>query len=350
MGMSALLAALVLLPIQPMSSRAMLVQLPTEAFDPGQTQVFEIGPIDPGFGWTELVPSWNVIGSEKAEITLEAKVIREALETKWYSFGNWSLAPSESRGSVKHQKDEHGNVLTDTLRVVEPGGKVMLRLTTRALAGESPTLKRLILSFADTRASATELEPLKAVWGKVVEPPQKAQGNYPNGKVLCSPTCLSMSLGYWAQELRDPSVDADVPELEKLTWDPIYDGAGNWSYNVAAAGAKPGMVAYAHRLSDITDLERWIGAGVPVVTSVSWYLLHGQEIKDDENGHLVVLVGFDRDGDPVFNDPGDRKQMRKTYKRGDFKRAWDYSKRTVYLIYPESHSIPNPLGCEWLPN
>ena len=348
--MSALLAALITLQVQPVASRAMLVEVPAEVFKPGQANVLELGPVDPNLPWTEVVPSWNVTGSKAAEFTLEAKVVRDSGETKWYSFGTWSLHPTETRGSVKDQKDEHGNVLTDTLRVSEPGGNLMLRVTTRTPEGEQPAFKRLVLSFANTKAPAGDQSPFKQAWGKVVEPPQKAQGSYPNGKVLCSPTCLSMSLGYWAQILQNPTIDSDVPELEKVTWDPVYNGAGNWSYNVAAAGAKPGMVAYAHRLADIVDLERWIDAGVPVVCSVSWYFLHGQELKDDENGHLVVLVGFDEKGDPVFNDPGDRKQVRKTYPRADFKRAWDYSKRTVYLIYPQGHAIPKPIADEWLSN
>jgi hypothetical protein len=343
-----MLAALVLLQGSTVTSRAMSIEVPPDSFKPGEERVLELGPIYAGFLWTEVVPSWNVHGSERAEMTLEAKVVRRDGETKWYSFGTWSLSPSESRGSVKDQKDEDGNVLTDTLRVVEPGGRVMLRLTTKTPEGESPVMKRLVLSFVNTNAVEVEPELDTRFWDKVLEPPQRAQGNYPNGKVLCSPTCVAMSLGYWAGLLQDQSIDTDVPELEKLTWDPVYNGAGNWSYNVAAAGAKPGMVAYTHRLSHLNDLERWINAGVPVVCSVSWYYLHGQELKDDENGHLVVLVGFDKDGNPVFNDPGDRKQVRKTYKREDFKRAWDYSKRTVYLIYPEGHPIPLPIGNEWL--
>ena len=98
----------------------------------------------------------------------------------------------------------------------------------------------------------------------------------------------------------------------------------------------------------MAQLERWIEAKVPVVCSVSWYLLHGQELQKDENGHLIVLVGFTKEGDPIFNDPGDRKQIRKTYKRSDFEAAWNYSKRTVYLIYPETHAIPEPANDEWL--
>jgi hypothetical protein len=143
-----------------------------------------------------------------------------------------------------------------------------------------------------------------------------------------------MVLGYWAGRTGRKALDVPVPNIQSAVYDAVYEGTGNWSFNVAFAGSKPGMLAYAARLNGLQDLEGWIAKGVPVVCSVSWYLLHGEPLADDEEGHLIVLNGFLPNGDPVFNDPGKRGEVRKVYKRSDFEAAWNYSKRTVYIICP----------------
>lgn len=346
-----MIAAIPLLLAVQLQAKVVSVSLPDPSpFVAGKVITATLDPVDPGCEWDEVVPSWNLENPEFAALTLEARVVYPDRVTNWYSFGPWSLSPAMGpRQSVEKQRDDDGVVLTDTLRVTRPGGALQLRITAAASEnGPPPKLRLLALSFSRRGAAKTDLPPLKEAWGKTIDPPKRAQGDYPNGKVLCSPTCTSMVLGYWAKRLRRSELDLSVPEINQLVWDPVYNGAGNWSYNVALAGSNPDMVGYAARLSSLSQLERWTAAGVPVVTSVSWYLLHGQEIKPDEKGHLVVLVGFTKDGDPVFNDPGNRKQVRRTFKRSDFAAAWDYSQRTVYIIHPRGWKIPEPQGDEWL--
>ena len=172
--------------------------------------------------------------------------------------------------------------------------------------------------------------------------------SYPGGNVLCSPTVVSMLLAFWAKELRHPELDRDVPEVQQGVFDPNWPGTGNWPFNTAFAGTVPGMRAYVARLTDISELEAWIASGKPVATSVSYDLLRGKGKKGASDGHLVVLVGFDEHGDPVFNDPGRSTEVRQTYKRADFDAAWATSGRTVYLIYPKFGLVPeDPFG-HWI--
>lgn len=303
-----------------------------------ESRQVELTPIATEVEWTEAVPSWNVDNPENAALTVEARVVYPDQTTKYYSFGTWTLSPAMGlRASVKGQKDDDGNVLTDTLRMKRPGGKLQFRLTGRTWqTGAIPRLKRLAVSFSADKKDEYFSPGNRSVWGKPpLEPPRRAQGDYPNGKVLCSPACVSMMLGYWAKKLGRQELDASVPSVESAVFDPVYGGAGNWSFNVAFAGSGRGLNARVERMSGVRELESYIGWGIPVICSVSWYLLHGEPIKDDEQGHLVVLVGFSNDGDPIFNDPGDRREVRKTYKRSDFEAAWDHSGRTTYVIQPD---------------
>lgn len=305
-------------------------------FQAGKTNTVELKPIETGVNWTEAIPSWNVDKPENAALTVEARVVYGDHATKYYFFGTWTYrAGMGQRASVVGQKDEDGTVLTDTLRIVKPGGALQFRLKgTMPAQGAAPKLTRFFVNVADTQAPPSPESEAHPAWGLVIDPPQRAQGWYPGGKALCSPTSVSMVLAYWAGRVGRKTLDKPVPEVQSGVYDSVYGGTGNWAFNVAYAGSQTGLLAFAGRLSGMDELESWIQAGVPVVCSVSWYLLHGQALKDDEEGHLVVLDGFMPNGDPVFNDPGDRNQVRKVYKRADFVAAWNYSKRTVYVIGP----------------
>ena len=291
--------------------------------------------------WTEAIPSWNVDRPEAAELTVEARVVYPDHTTKYYSFGEWSGSQLiGARHSVNGQKDRDGTVLTDTLRMVRPGGKIQFRLTGREVGSgrRAPELSRFFVNLSDAGALAASSDEVSGVrspaWGMVMQPPELAQGYYPGGKALCSPTSVAMVLGYWSGRTGDKSLAITVPVVQSSVFDSVYGGTGNWAFNTSFAGSRPGMEGFAARLNGIEDLENWVSNGVPVVCSVSWYLLHGEALQSDEEGHLVVLDGFMPNGDPVFNDPGDRSQVRKVYKRSDFLKAWAYSKHAVYVICP----------------
>src|SRR3569832_1407423 len=79
-------------------------------------------PVDPGFDWDEMIVSWNVKHAERASVKFEARVVRPEGATNWYTMGVWSL--DGPRTSVQNQKDDDGQVLTDTLRLTRPGGNV----------------------------------------------------------------------------------------------------------------------------------------------------------------------------------------------------------------------------------
>jgi hypothetical protein len=87
---------------------------------------------------------------------------------------------------------------------------------------------------------------------------------------------------------------------------------------------------------------------VPVAISVAYNLLQGNGKPAGGDGHLLILVGFNAEGDPVFNDPGWSKQIRQTYKRANFERAWAASGRTVYLVYPEGRKLPKAADGCWI--
>lgn len=296
--------------------------------------------------WDELIASWNVEMPPSFSLKIEARGVYPGRTTQWYVMGLWSGDPQlHPRESVRRQRDEDGDVKTDTLVLNQPTDRFQVRLTLGGEGRGKPKLKFLGLSLLDTKASPPPLPPNCNAWGRLVDVPERSQMAYENGEVLCSPATVSMLLAHWSREMNRPSLDQDVPEVVKGVYDPQWEGTGNWAFNTAYAGSLPGMRAYTARLSDVAELEAWIAQGIPVGLSVCYNRLRGQ--GREPSGHLVVCVGFTENGDAIVNDPGTSKNVRKIFPRANLIDAWAHSKNAAYFIYPEKTRVPRDRFGHW---
>ena len=300
--------------------------------------------------WDEFVASWNADAPSGSHLKVEARGVFPDHATKYYTMGLWSKDNNGvERQSVRGQKDDDGNVSTDTLILNKPGAKLQLRVSLFASPkGETPKLKFIGLSFCDTDAQTTSREPNKSAWGKEVVTVERSQNSYPDEKGWCSPTSVSMALDYWAKKINRPEMALDVPQLVPVIFDKAWGGTGNWPFNTAFVGSFKGMRAYVTRFSDISELELWTQAGFPVVISSPWAMLEDGR-RSTGNGHVVLCTGFTENGDVVINDPGTnpKDRVRHVCKRQNVINAWKKSNNTVYLIYPEKAKIPKDKYEHW---
>jgi hypothetical protein len=297
--------------------------------------------------FNEVVVSWNTCLPPDSSLTIEARAAASAEKTtKFYTLGCWSSNRGRyPRHSVADQKDGDGDVDTDTLALHWPADRLQVRLTIAGAPLPQPPVKFLGISLADTSVSFEPLPPLRRAWGKLILVPERTQMIYPGGNVLCSPTTVSMLLGYWAQTLQRPELDKPVPEIADAIYDSQWHGTGNWPFNMAYAGSFPRLRAYVARLSDIFELEAWIVRRIPLGLSVDYDRLRGK--GPGPNGHLVALVGFTKQGDPIINDPGTSQHVRKVFPRQNLREAWACSRNTVYLVYPETAPLPTDRFGHW---
>ena len=296
--------------------------------------------------WNELIASWNFEMPADSYLKVEARVLYPSNSTRWYVMGLWSGDPKRHpRESVRRQSDADGKVATDTLLLKESAERFQLRLTLGADSVDQPKFKFLGVSLLDSATTPEPLPPNRRAWAKTLEVPERSQMAYENGGVLCSPTTVSMLLAYWSGRTRKPALDHDVPEVVAGVYDPKWEGTGNWVFNTAYAGALPGMRAYTARLSDVSELEDFVARGIPVGVSLCYNRLRGKSRVP--SGHLVVCVGFTETGDPIINDPGTRKNVRKVFPRANLVDAWAHSKNAVYLIYPEKAKLPKDRFGHW---
>lgn len=296
--------------------------------------------------WNELIVSWDAETPAGTGLRVEARALYPGRATKWFNLGFWSSDPaSNPRHSVKGQQDSDGNVDTDTLVLKQSADKVQVRVTLNGRCGRKPKLKFLSLSLLDSHRKPAGLPPNRRAWGRLVDVPERSQMAYENGDQICSPTTLSMLLAYWSRQLDRPGLNCQVPEVVDGVMDPVWGGTGNWVFNTAFAGSFRGLRAYTTRLSDVSELEDFIASGIPVGLSVCYNRLRAKSRVP--SGHLIVCAGFTRSGDPIINDPGTSKHVRKTFPRANLIDAWAYSKNTVYLVYPVNTRLPRDRFGHW---
>ncbi len=284
--------------------------------------------------FNELVPSWNAATPSAGSIAVEVRAQVGTTWTRWFSFGKW--ASTGVRGSIDGQKDALGEVMTDTLRLSQKATAYQYRLT---LWGAGTQLKLVAFNTTDRSkrlAFAHALSDKKA-WGKLISVPQRSQMIYPNGgEVWCSPTSVSMIMAHHG-------VSVTVPQAAAGTLDSVYEGTGNWAFNAAYAGSL-GFRAFVTRLPSLSEAEKYISAGVPLAVSIGWKVgeLPGAAIPSS-TGHLVVLVGFDKVGNPIINDPAAPNNLgvRRPYPREIFEKLWlSHSGGLSYVIAPQGKVLP----------
>ncbi|MEU9886008.1 C39 family peptidase [Sphaerisporangium sp. NPDC051011] len=317
-----------------------------------------------GFPATELVPSWTAAAPKGSwlRVELRARTVTGGL-TKWYDMGRWAEGADDiHRTSLPGQGDEDGDVAVDTFVAARPVIAYRLRITLYG-AGARVRAAGVMASAPPPRAGVPVSAPGEARGAELDVPPRSQwlhAGHYPEwgggGDSWCSPASVTMVLRYWGAgpdpgELAfvDPADPCPaVDHAARDMYDHSYQGTGNWPFAVAYAG-RYGMDGFVTRLRSLAELERFIRAGVPVITS--------QSFKDRElpgagystGGHLMVVTGFTPEGDVIANDPAAPSDdtVKRTYPRAAFEHVWlraAGSGGIVHVIHPLDVPLPFPFA------
>ncbi|WP_340540014.1 C39 family peptidase [Nocardioides sp. GXZ039] len=333
----------------------------------GAGRVYEAGtwtsPVVPlGYSADEAISSWNATTPTGTWVETSFRGRHaDGTWTKWYVLGRWTSgmdfeAGDIHRTSLDGQRDGDGTVYTDTFSSKTGREPVAFQSRVTLLrpvgARTKPSLDALTTMTSELVPDAPPTS--EFTLGRHVElrVPRYSQnihrGEYPEfgggGQVWCSPTSSSMVMRYWgrkhspsARDVADivaPNGDPQVAYAAMHTWDFTYEGAGNWPFNAAYAHSY-GLDSFVTRLRSLAEAERFIAAGIPVITSLSWDLEEMPEAGYDTDGHLMVIVGFTADGDPILNDPASSSNdaVRHVYTRENFEKVWQGSTGGVSYIY-----------------
>ncbi|MEV4071606.1 C39 family peptidase [Nonomuraea fuscirosea] len=188
-------------------------------------------------------------------------------------------------------------------------------------------------------------------------------GHHPHfdggGANWCAPASTAMVLEFWG---RGPSPgelawvgDGDpapgVDHAAAGTYDVSYQGTGNWAFNVAYAG-RYGLSGFVTRLRSAAELERFVRAGIPVITSQSFKSHELPGSCYTTSGHIMVVTGFTAEGDVIVNDPAAPRdsEVRRVYPRAAFEHVWLRSSGSggiVYVVHPPEFPLPPCTNGNW---
>jgi hypothetical protein len=334
-----------------------------------------------GFDASELVASWNAATPAGTWIQVELHgTYNTGQQTPWYVMGRWASGDQDIRRStLDGQGDPWSTIWTDTFSIDDAKAGVLLRsyqlrLTLYRAPGQTASPRVWMLGAMSSNVpDRFTVAPSKGgiAWGRELAVPRYSQnihvGEYPEydggGEAWCSPTSTEMVVEYWGRKPSaadiawvDPSyADPTVDHAARMTYDYEYEGAGNWPFNTAYAASFPGLDARVTRMHSLDEVERFIKAGIPVVTSQSFLASELDGANYGTSGHLFVIVGFTADGDVIVNDPASSSDdaVRNVYKREQFEQIWLRTKRhrangtvasgsggIAYLIKPTNKPWP----------
>ncbi|MEW6251103.1 MAG: N-acetylmuramoyl-L-alanine amidase-like domain-containing protein [Planctomycetota bacterium] len=354
---------------------------------PGEIAVYQSPVLDPGLRFNEVVLSWNITAPAGSGFAVEMRVGRswrasaapadpataaidaDATTTDDTAIA-WSpwlhVADGGARGPEGERltKCDQGWIDVDYFRARERFDRVQYRV--RAIAtGDLPArahVARMAVCASDlTGLPSSICPPAVGEPGTPPGAPLGAPGSPAADRILsgacrrlpvpfrsqatpdkdlsgkiCSPTSVAMVLAY-----RDRPVPTE--QVCAACYDRAHEIYGNWPLNVQAAYGF-GVPGYLDRFSDWRAVEEHIAADQPLVISIRAPragMLHGAPYRATD-GHLLVLVGFDANGDVEVNDPAARTPEAGglKYRRAELEEVWMRATGGLAYVLLPPDSLP----------
>ena len=280
------------------------------------------------FGFTELIPSWNVTAPSDTGLRLEVRVRSRGRGrwSPWLDLGSWGRTRASGSRTTSWRT---GHVNVDYLALKRPADAYQVRVEFISFSldrATAPSARRLAISYSGVVAvdlgSRSLAGPASVIhslgWARDLPVPFRTQKDAPKSLSgeICSPTCVSMVMAYCG-------VDRPTVENALAIYDPESEIFGNWGRAVARAG-ELGLDAWVTRFRNWDDVKAQVAAGQPVVASVRFRAGEfPSAVLPETDGHLIVIRGFTASGDVIVNDPASRDRGNgAVYRAGELARAW----------------------------
>lgn len=284
--------------------------------------------------FTQLIFSWNVVRPMKGYFSFWA-CVRDAQSKKWYAWHRMSDWGFGRQKSYLSQAKDGTNFYHVRLELPKEKKADAFRIKVKAHGGASLALVRgLYVALADMTNFESEknnknLLQLPSVYIQGIPRYSQMTIDHERADGMCSPTSCSMLVNYVCKNhLVDPR------SFALRVHDKGLDAFGSWPFNTAHAFEQcDGTVHFfVQRLPSFETLHGFLIKGLPVIVSVRGVLQGG--FKDYENGHLMVVVGWDAQKQQVLcHDPAFSavNQIFIRYHLIDFLTAWERSRRLSYV-------------------
>ena len=275
----------------------------------------------------EMLLSWNVDVEAGCGVCIEVRVESEETRSPWLYVGDWGVLPSDLQRTTEF---DGGRIDIDYFRSDRTYDRAQARVRAFHVDGSTGecALHRIALS-ATSPVTLRPSVPRAEAWPKRLPVPfrsQRTERPEIAGRI-CSPTSVSMVLEY-------RGVDERTGRVAERIYDTRHDIYGNWTRAVQGAWTF-GVPGFLMRIDDWRVVQQFIEDGQPLIISFS--AREGQLTGapySSTGGHLIVLCGFDENGDIEVNDPAvsDPNAGRLVYKRSELEEVWMKRGGTTYVL------------------
>ena len=295
--------------------------------DPTKPGLLISPPHKTKFSFDEIILSWNCRVEDDGIVYITISLSPDS--SSWYDF-NYQTWGDIDRNKLEVPWLESsikgiGYLDEDIIRLKKPMKYYRFAIHTFAGKGGWLLFDRATVCYSKTNGSLRDLKRFAPVEYEItpvnLAVPYKSQGWLPDsisGKT-CSPTSVGMVLNYY-------NLDYSTIEVAGAVYDKYNYIYGNWPYNAQAAYILGMNRAWIGRHNSFNELAGELADGKPVVISIAIddnQKLTGAPYKTTE-GHLIVVRGFDQNGNVLINDPAadDIEQGMVTYDINELTDVW----------------------------
>lgn len=293
-----------------------------------------------GAGFNRVVPSWNADCPPGTFVAIELAASPDSGKTwtKWLQVARWgdTAAIKAASNEAVDKVDDVAKINEDTFEIKQgKADRLRMRVTLRSdRPATTPVVTLVGLAVADKTQAAVPDDSRSAAWGKEVQTDFRSQGwEQPDMSYrICGPTSTTMMLT--AHGIKLPTAD-----VARTCWDDANGIYGNWPFIAAGAsdlmrrnadaipakaGKRKAFRSWVSWAPDWKQVEQEVAAGNPVVVSIRF---KPGELKNapiaSTAGHLILVKGFTKDGDPIAHDPAAKNASkgRIIYNRQELHRA-----------------------------
>jgi hypothetical protein len=296
--------------------------------------------------FTQLILSWNSQLLPQGHFKFYGR-IRNNQSKVWYEkhhMFSWGKNIHQSYLSIRDGSSSHHyvrleapqNTKADAFEITVEAcdGADVKNLDLLSVCTSDLTYKKPIDGFLDlNQCSSVRVMSVPSI--------SQMQLNHPDGPRMCSPTSLTMLIGFCNGALSSQTGLLDPISVAQGCFDSGLGSYGCWPFNVASAYLLcSGAWRFAvKRLDSATALYGYLSRGLPVVVSIRGPLPTMPDGLTYKDGHLLVIVGWDQERRAVLcHDPAfpTKECVEHAYDSASFWNAWARSNFLAYVCEPVS--------------
>jgi len=273
------------------------------------------------------LPSWNGSAPENSSsFKIQMRFPYGTGWSPWLTVGFWRANVWSAYGSTGY-----GGGLVDydyvKLNSYVSAWQFKIIMTRTGVGQSSPTLYKLSFAVSDSRTTssldfnqilndkpAAILIPTNFIYQYDVDPDI--------GGSICSPTSVSMIL-------RSYNITVDPLQFARATLDPWYNIFGIWP-RVVQNAAEYGLDGAVTRYRTWSQARGVLANGGRIAMSVGLPLY---------SGHLMMLAGFNTNGDPIVHDPAKSNGYSYVFNKSDLSHSWFDKGGVAYTFFPDETQV-----------